>query len=217
MSALPPWPLLADVPGDDLRQVLAIARRRTFGRNEVVFHRGDPADTLHLVISGRFASRVSTPTGDTVLIAVHGPGESFGELALVARGAARSATVAALEPAETRSILRADFEALLRRYPAVNSVLVALLADQVRRGSERLIEAYHVGADARVRRRLLELAAIYPGGVVPLTQEDIAGMAGTSRATVNRVLRDEARRGTVELRRGRTIIVQRDAIARRAR
>jgi CRP-like cAMP-binding protein len=211
------WPLLADIPADDLRQVLAIARRRTFGRNEVVFHRGDPAETLHLVVSGRFASRVSTPTGDTVLIAVHGPGASFGELALVGRGAPRSATVGALEAAETLSILRADFDELLRRYPAVNSVLVALLADQVRRGSERLIEAYHVGADARVRRRLLELAALYPDGTVPLTQEDLAGMAGTSRATVNRVLREEERRGAVELRRGRTVIVEPDGIARRAR
>ncbi len=210
------WPLLADVPPADLRQVLSIARRRTFGRNEVVFHRGDPADTLHLVVSGRFASRVSTPSGDTVLIAVHGAGDTFGELALVGDGAARSATVAALEPSETWSILRADFSQLARRYPGVNSVLVAILAEQVRRANDRVIEAYHVDADTRVRRRLLELAAIYAGGTIPLTQEDVAGMAGTSRATVNRVLREDAKRGIVELGRGRTTVVRRDELARRA-
>src|SRR5215216_4444484 len=144
------WPLLAGVPADHLHHVLSIARRRTFGRNEVVFHRGDPGDTLHLVVHGRFASRVATPAGDSVLIAVYGPGDTFGELALVGAGAARSATVGALEPAETWSILRDDFTRLLDRYPGVNSVLVAILADQVRRANERLIEAYHVDADRRV-------------------------------------------------------------------
>jgi len=210
------WPLLAEVPEEDLRHVLSIARRRTFGRNEVVFHRGDPGDTLHLVVSGRFASRIATPVGDTILIAVYGAGDTFGELALVGAGAARSATVGALEPSETWSILRDDFTRLLERNPGVNSVLVAILADQVRRSNERVLEAYHVGADTRVRRRLLELTEIYPDGAIPLTQEDLAGMAGTSRATVNRVVRADAKRGIVELRRGRTIVLQPDELARRA-
>jgi CRP-like cAMP-binding protein len=52
---------------------------------------------------------------------------------------------------------------------------------------------------------------------VPLTQEDLAGLAGTSRATVNRVLREEEERGTVKLGRGRTTVLDADALARRAR
>ena len=61
--------------------LLSIARRRTFARGEVVFHRDDPADSLHLVVRGRFGARVLTPLGDSVLIDVLGPGQSFGELA----------------------------------------------------------------------------------------------------------------------------------------
>ena len=76
------WPLLADLPPEDVRQLLSIARRRTFGRGEVVFHRDDPADSLHLVVRGRFGARVLTPLGDSVLVDVLGPGQSFGELAL---------------------------------------------------------------------------------------------------------------------------------------
>jgi CRP-like cAMP-binding protein len=70
-----------------------------------------------------------------------------------------------------------------------------------------------------VLRRLVELAGTYAGrdGEIPLTQEQLAELAGTSRATVNKVLRDEQRRGTVELRRGRTIVVQPDELARRGR
>ena len=69
------WPLLASVPEADIRRVLATARRRTFGRKEVVFHAGDPADTLHLIKSGRFAVQATTQLGDTATFAVLGPGE----------------------------------------------------------------------------------------------------------------------------------------------
>jgi CRP-like cAMP-binding protein len=68
-------------------------------------------------------------------------------------------------------------------------------------------------------RRLVDLAEVYtePGGEIPLTQEALAEMAGTSRATVNAVLRREHERGTLELRRGRTVVLDLDALTRRAR
>ena len=93
-----------------------------------------------------------------------------------------------------RSVFRDDFARLQKSHPGVKDVLLRLLAEQVRRISDRIVEAHHVDADTRVRRRLCELAASYGSGdeepVVPLTQEDLAAIAGTSRATVNRVLRD---------------------------
>jgi CRP/FNR family transcriptional regulator, cyclic AMP receptor protein len=57
------WQLLAEVPEDALRALLTIARRRTFARHEVVFHHGDPADSLHLISNGRFSVRIATPLG----------------------------------------------------------------------------------------------------------------------------------------------------------
>jgi CRP-like cAMP-binding protein len=212
--------LLADLPEQELRRLVAVARRRLFRRNEVVFHLGDPADTLHLIVRGRFAARVTTRLGDTVITAVQGAGEAFGEMALVDAGTARSTTVVALEPGETYAVPRDDFARLQRQYPAVNQLLVRILAERVRRTSELLVEALFVSAETRVLRRLNELAALYgaeaPGTVVPLTQDDIAGLAGTSRATANRVLRAEARRGTIELRRGRTTVLDPVALAKRA-
>jgi CRP-like cAMP-binding protein len=211
------WPLLAELPPEDVRELLSIARRRTFQRGEVVFHRDDPADTLHLVARGRFGARVPGPLGDSVLLDVLGPGQSFGELALLLPDARRSATVEALEAGETRSIRRVDFDVLQRRHPGVKDVLLRLLAEQLRRASDRVVEAHYVDAETRVRRRVVDLATTYEGGVVPLTQEDIAAMAGTSRATVNRVLREEERAGVVALARGRVAILDLDALRRRGR
>jgi CRP-like cAMP-binding protein len=97
--------------------------------------------------------------------------------------------------------------------------LIGFLAEEVRRQNELLLEALYVPVERRVLRRLSELSALYAGrdAVIPLTQEQLAEMVGTSRATVNRVLREEQQRGNVELRRGRTVVLDADAIARRAR
>jgi CRP/FNR family transcriptional regulator, cyclic AMP receptor protein len=200
--------------------VLGVARRRTFARGEVVFHEGDPGDALHLIAKGRFAVRVTTRLGERATLAIRGPGEAFGELALI-NNAPRSATVAALEPGETFSIRQAEFDELRREHPGVTRILVSLLANSVRRMDELIVEALYAGAEKRVLRRLRDLAALYREDsqsiTIPLTQDDLAGLAGTSRATVNRVLREEEQRGTVSLGRGKTTIVDLEELKRRAR
>jgi CRP/FNR family transcriptional regulator, cyclic AMP receptor protein len=203
------WQLFAGVPEEDVRRLLAIARRRTFSRGEVVFHRGDPANALHLIVQGRFAVAITTPLGETAMLGIRGPGEAFGDLALVTDvSAERSATVSALEPGETRSVLREDFARLRRDHPGIDAVLVAILAESVRRLSEHVIEAYYLPAERRVLRRLADLGELY-GGTVPLSQEALAELAGTSRATVNRVLREQERQGRIKLGRARIVVIDR--------
>ena len=203
------WPLFEGLPREDVEAVLGAARRRTFAKGEVVFHDGDPGDSLHLVVKGRFAVRVMTPVGDVATLGIRGPGESFGEMALVEPEAHRSATVQALEPAETLALA---YSRLGHLGPAVDRMLVVLLADQLRRHNRLLLDAFYVPAERRVLRRLLEL-----GETVELTQEELAQLAGTSRATVNRVLRDEEKRGALRLDRGRVTVLDADALRRRAR
>jgi CRP/FNR family transcriptional regulator, cyclic AMP receptor protein len=209
------WELFAGVPGEDVRRLLTIARRRTFDRGEVVFHRDDPADSLHLIASGRFAVGITTPLGATALLNVRGPGEAFGELALVAEGGRRSATVAALEPAETRSVYVGDFERLRKEHPSIDGLLVRILSDRVRRLSEQLTEAYYLSAETRVLRRLVELGDLYSSDI-PLAQEQVAELAGTSRATANRVLRELERGGVVELGRCAVLVREPESLRRRS-
>jgi CRP/FNR family transcriptional regulator, cyclic AMP receptor protein len=215
------WPLFAGVPAEDVRRLLSIARRRTFRKGEVVFHRDDLAESLLLVVTGRFAVRITTPLGDSALLDVLGPGHVFGELALLLPLARRSATVEALEASEAFAVFRDDFVRLQSQHPAVKDVLLRLLAKQLARASDRIVEAHYVDAETRVRRRLCELAERYTTGegeaVVPITQEDLADMAGTSRATVNRVLRDEQKRGVLKLARGRTVVHDLDQLRKRSR
>jgi CRP/FNR family transcriptional regulator, cyclic AMP receptor protein len=213
------WQLFAGIPGEDVRAVLSLARRSTYRRGEVVFHRHDPADSVHLVVKGRFDIRVTATRGDVVALAIRGPGDIFGELAILT-GAERSATVTALEAGETLVLRGSELRRLARSHPSVDEVLVRVLAEEVAFLSERLVEAYTVDAETRVARRVLELARVYGGSppvVIPLIQEDIAALAGASRATVNRLLREAEARGLVELGRGRTVLLDPDGLARLAR
>lgn len=197
-------------------EVLAVAASRRFGHGVVLFHEGEAGGSLHVLMRGRAAVRVTTSDGDTVTLNVIGPGTAFGELALLDPAMTRTATVEAIGPVETLMLQRAEFERLRRSYPSVDRLLVEYLAAQVRRLSERLTEALCIEARTRVLRRLLDLHDVFDGGPVPVTQEEIATMAGTTRPTVNRVMQDLAEAGIVELGRGRFAVVDSTALAREA-
>jgi CRP/FNR family transcriptional regulator, cyclic AMP receptor protein len=199
------------------REVLAVAAWRRYDRGVVLFHEGEAGGSLYVLMRGRVAVRVTTPDGDTATLNVIGPGAAFGELSLLEPAAMRTATVQAIEPVQTLVLRQADFERLRRSYPSVDRLLVDYLAAQVRRLSERLTEALCFEARTRVLRRLLDLDTVFDSGPVPVTQEEISTMAGTTRPTVNRVMQDLAETGIIELRRGRFIVVDSTALARAAR
>ncbi len=210
------WELLRSLPPEEVRRVLGSARRRRFAKREVLFHEGDPATTLHLIARGRVAVRVTTPRGDVATLEVLAAGSAVGEQALVSGNHLRMATVVALERTETLVIDDRAFAILRAEHPPIADAVNRLLATRIGKLDARLLEALYLPADTRVFRRLLELAETY-GEVVPLTQEDLAGMAGTTRATVNRLLRKEEQTGSVALCRGQIEILDRVALARRAR
>lgn len=202
--------LLSSLSADERAQVLAAATARQFARGDVVFHEGEPGESLHLVRSGRLAVHVSTPAGDSATLSVLSPGDAFGELALLGGRHLRTATVVALEASETLALSRAAFDSLRRAHPAIERVLEQALARRVEVLSQALLEALYVPVDQRVVRRLVDLAATYGGEVaaglpvvIPITQDDLAGMAGTTRPTTNQVLQRLADEGVLGLGRGR--------------
>ena len=210
--------LLDTLDDDEQRQVLAAARRRRFKRNEVVFHDGDPGDTLHMVVSGHFAIRITTPMGDQAMVRVFGPADYFGELAMLSAGPRRGSAIS-LDGGETLSLQREDFVDLRATRPRINELLTDALVTEVRRLSAALIEALYVPVERRVWLRLIDLVELYGGDapvVIPLTQDDIAQLAGTTRPTANRVLRSGEEQGVLQLARGRIEVHDRAALRRLA-
>ena len=145
------------------------------------------------------------------MIGLRGPGDHFGEMALVAENRPRAATLVALEDSETFAVSKTEFDRLRARVPG-RQRCAAAPARRPRCGSSTSAFSRRCtfprrsasAASLRARRVLPREAGAID---VPLTQEQLAELAGTSRATVNRVLRDEEGRGTLELGRGKTIVL----------
>jgi CRP/FNR family transcriptional regulator, cyclic AMP receptor protein len=193
--------------------VLTIATLQQYDAGRMIFLEGDTADALYLLIAGRVAVRASTPEGDVVTLTVLGPGDCFGEVALLGGYRRRTASIVALEVVECLVVGRRDFERLRTQQPAVERLLVEVLVRQVARLTAQVTEALFVPVETRLARRLCDLAVLYhdtdrsfTDTVIPLTQTDLATLAGATRQSCNRILRRLAKEGVLELDRGRTTI-----------
>lgn len=225
------WQLLRKLTDADRRAVLSRARRRTFARGEVLFHEGDPADSIHFIAEGRVMARRATAEGDSVAFRVIGRGRVLGDVAISSTDARRSSTIVALERTTTLSLSFAEFRELAQVHPSLEHELAVLLAARVKRLSDRLVDALFVPSDRRVVSRLMELCDEYaedageagdaggrPGAVlIPLTQTDLAELAGATRPTANRVLQSLSNDGLVQLSRGRISVVDPSALRLRVR
>jgi CRP/FNR family cyclic AMP-dependent transcriptional regulator len=215
------WPLLDTLSEPDRRELLTRARRRRFAHQEVLFHEGDPGDSLHLVSQGHVALRIHTPLGDIATVRIVRPGDFFGELAVVSPGP-RNATAAALDPVETVTIDRALLDELRTDHPRIEAVILEALVTEVRRLAQQVVEAMYVPVDKRVWRRLDDMTVVFgsQGGratAVPITQDVLAQLSGCTRPTANRVLRVGEDAGVIAMARGRIEILDLASLQRRAR
>jgi CRP-like cAMP-binding protein len=166
-------------------------------------------------MQGRFGVQTGTVEGERVMLQILSTDEVFGELSIFGPEQLRTATVVTLEAGETRSIDGEAVRDVCALAPEVATYFLRLLAERSVRHTTRLLEIVFVPAEVRVVRRILELASAFPDGI-QLTQEQVGEMACTSRATVNKVLRSEQRRGTIELGRGTVVINDVDRLKERA-
>jgi CRP/FNR family cyclic AMP-dependent transcriptional regulator len=214
------WVLLRGLPEEDVETVLAAGRVRRFARREVVWHEGDRTETIHLIKKGRIGVRAGTSMGDIVTVVTLGPGQAAGLVAAMATERYSSTGAIALEATETIAIQVDDLAAIRRRLPAVNEAVIGFIADLTIMLAARLADALYVPAEVRVIRRLVALCEAYDVGeggeiVIPLTQEDIAELAGVTRPTVNRVLNREKSAGNLKVARGSVTVLNADGLARR--
>ena len=210
------WALFDEVDPSQVQALLASSRRRRFARGETVFHEGDPGDSLHLIDTGYVAVRVTTPAGDVATLRVLRAGQHFGDLAVLSTGR-RSATITALEKVETLEISSSVIHRFCEDHRAFERAMARVIAQQLRSQSYQLLEAMYLPVPRRLARRLVELTALYGDGPVPLTQDDLAGMSGTTRQSVNQLLVEWRDAGIVELGRGRVTVLDRARLERAAR
>ncbi|TDW31577.1 Crp/Fnr family transcriptional regulator [Cryobacterium psychrophilum] len=166
--------------------------RRTFKRGETVLLQGEPSANVYVVDSGHAAVKVSTPHGESLTVTVLGPNSSFGEIAALTEDEIRTSTVVALDALAVRVLPHRVFDELRRRVPAVDTAIAQSLARRLQNLSDRMAEATFETVQRRVGLRLVELADAFAesstSASLPLTQDDLAGIVGATRPTVNQVI-----------------------------
>ena len=157
VEALARCPLFERADARILESLAAGLRRRRFRRNEVIFHQGDPGDSLHVVAAGAVKIVLPSAEGEEAIIATLRPGDFFGELALL-DDAPRSATASALEASDTLVLPRQTFVELLDTLPGLRDALLAGLARELRRLTGHVEELHFLDLAGRLAMRLTRLA-----------------------------------------------------------
>jgi CRP/FNR family cyclic AMP-dependent transcriptional regulator len=200
-------PVFAPLSQKERLDLAAHMRPRHFGRNEVVFHRDDPAGHIYLIAAGTVKISVEDEGGHEVVIALIRGGDVFGELGLF-DDAQRSATVTALTETTAFSLSSKDFRDVLTKNADAMWQLLTLMAQRIRRSTGHIEDLVFLDLPGRIAKCLIDQDELFgKKGVVALTQEDIASFVGATRVAVNRVLVDQERRGALQLGRGSIKIV----------
>jgi CRP/FNR family transcriptional regulator len=207
--------LFGSLADEEIEGLKAHVTLRRFGRGEVILREEDSNRFMYAVLSGKVKVAKVSEDGRETILAFHGPGESFGELALI-DGRTMPATVAATEDSAIALVARADFFEILYKNRKVLDSLLVVMSGRLRESWRRVeMLTFHHAAD-RVRGLLAILAEKHGlvGGEyvtisLKLTHQTIAGMTGLSRETVTRVLDGWIRSGEISVDEDRRISVRR--------
>jgi len=208
--------LFTELSTDELALLAAAAERHELQRNDLLFSEGDEPDRLYVVVSGRVAIANRSIDGRESMISLMERGDLFGEMPLF-DGLGRSAEARALEASEVLSIPYGPLQAIYESRPALLWSVVKLLANRLRNTDVALADSVFLDVTGRTAKRLLEMAGESDEFVLPITQEELAGMVGASRERVNKAIASFIRLGWLEQHDRRYRLTNREELSRRAR
>jgi CRP-like cAMP-binding protein len=211
-------PLFRHLPATALEELSQNLRLRHFGPGDTVFYEGDPGTSLCVIQSGRIKLSLISTSGREVIIDLLGPGDVFGELALL-DGEPRSADAVATESTDLLLLQRQDFLQFLEEHPKLSIALLAELSRRLRRDTQLIQDAAFLDVPARLARVILRLAEPQGDSAVRATprlnQTNLAGLVGTTRETLNKFLGMYQDEGWIRLERGRIFVLNEDALKSR--
>jgi CRP-like cAMP-binding protein len=193
-------------------------RSRHCARGQIIFAVGDPGTSLCIVESGKVDAVASSPDGKELVLNSFGPGDVFGELALLT-GEPRSADAVAREPSHLLLLPRDDFLAFLEEHPRAAIALLTIVSRKLQHTTEQVQDVTFFDVPARLARVLLELAEAAPKGdgsaAFRVTQIDLAARIGATRESVNKWLRHFSDQELIAHGRGHVTILRPRALRQR--
>jgi CRP/FNR family cyclic AMP-dependent transcriptional regulator len=206
---------------EELDEIIGFAVERRLPRGTSIFSKGDAGSSMMAVLAGRVRISAVSADGKEVTLNVIGPGEIFGEIALL-DGKPRSADATAIEDTVLMEVERKRFLPFLLKNEALVERLLVVLCDRLRRTSLVLEEIALFDLPSRLARLLVKLSQDYgrpaPGGGVridmKLSQRDLATLVASSRETINKQLRGWREQGMVDQLAGYLVVRDTQALER---
>lgn len=193
--------IFSGIPDPELKAIETLSVTRTYPKNTVIINEGDQANAMYLVVTGKVRVYVSDESGKEFILNTMGPGDYFGELALL-DDEVRSASVITTEKSAFSIIYKDDFSKVILSHPNIALVLLKNLSSTVRQLTENVKTLALQDVYGRIRKTLLSLAVEKNGETFieeRLTQQDIANRIGSSREMVARILKDLSLGGYIEI------------------
>ena len=204
--------------GEERARLAALARTRVYKARETIVEKGDAPRELFVLLSGRAKVLTRGVEGADAALNVMGPGQVFGEVAIL-DGQPRSATVVALEECEIAVLEVPVFRDFLSGSPEVALKLLGVLAGRVRELTTRLEDRVFLDVPARLAKQLLWLAEHHGARTAAgaqielrLSQQELGDLIGATRESVNKYINEWTRNGMLKQRRDRLEIFDLDAL-----
>lgn len=198
-------PLFEGLCADHLTSLANLLVERSFPRGETIFFEDDPGEALFIVQSGDVKIYRIAEDGREKTLALLGPGEFFGEMALV-DGGPRSAIAQALSKTVLYVLHRSDFHKLIASNPSMSLGIIKVLSHRLRQTNAQIMDIIFRDVRGRIAQTLLTLSrergVSVPGGRkidMKLTHQELANLVGTARETVSRVLAELQDAGTLRV------------------
>ena len=206
-------PLFAELSSSELDRIATVAIPRSYPKGVRVFHEGDSSDACYIVREGDLRVTREHSDGRAIALATLGPGDIFGELAML-DGGTRSASVETLTDAELLGLPASDVRRVIAAHGDIAAKLIVAITRRLRETNERVARQSFQTVPSRVAGVLSQLIAeeaipVERSGItVRMTQADLAQLAGTSRESVSRFLATLERAGVVAVGRGRVTVLE---------
>jgi CRP/FNR family cyclic AMP-dependent transcriptional regulator len=217
-----PETFLALLSDSDREALRGLGRPRRYASGEHLMHQEEPGDLVLLLRKGHVKATFVEPQGKEIVLSFHGPGDVLGELSFV-RAEPRSSNVIAIEPVEAQALSASDFRAFLERTPTAALTLFDAIGRRFRDANRAQVQFGASVTVGRIAARLVELCTRHghptPEGIeirLPVTQQDLGGWTGASRAGVGAALRAMRNLGWIKTERKRITVLDLDGLSSRA-
>ena len=208
-------PIFSELTEADITSLGKLSSRRRFPKDTVVFFENEEGDSFFMILEGRIKVTILGDDGREVILSMLGPGDFFGEMALL-DNEPRSATAIAVEETELLSLHRTDFQSVLSDNRSITTALIKILTARLRRANHQISTLALLDVYGRVARVIVDMAReegrrLRDGRIAfrRATHQEIANRIGTTRETVTRMLKDLERQGLIHIE-GKEIVVEPD-------